>query len=412
MPSTATSVRKDVDALIKGLERQGVQVEARGKGVQKLVFPDGKWTLIHSSPSDVNVLHNIRRRVLKSGLQWPLADTKALKAAIKASKQTVEEPFVPPTGPIEHLVVPNAVKAYGGARPTNRPIGYVRGALYALGNPPTFWTTEVSDLLKGAPGFRGSSGAGTQRVQQILDWLGYRVQEARPNRNGHSYRWVLDPTADRAAQETLPIIHINREEPAADAVEPQVEAVEAGTDSVPEAAQPAATADDAPDAEPDFGDRLAVPSALPVTEQDVLDIEAAVGTWNERHLSDDGFGGKVLVGRITAAEQAAIAEQDPEQAAILDALERQPEPEVDLVEDREPLVIEPVAPEHRETDRLPAADPVPAVAPDSDIDAALALLDDAGSWSVDLTVMGKDGKRLAKMLHRLGLNGELRVWRR
>lgn len=205
--------RGKIDKLISDLERQGTRVEWQGKNVRKLYFPNGDWAQVHNSPSDINWTYNVRRRVVKAGLVWPLEDSKATKRAAKAhssAKPPIPDNWERPVPPFEHVLVPPGVgfyKAFKGVRgsntrPTDKQIGYVRGALFKIGNPETFWTASVTDELADVVGMKAAGN----EIRGTLDWLGYQVVEARKYKVGHLYRWMLDPTKDRAAQETLPMI--------------------------------------------------------------------------------------------------------------------------------------------------------------------------------------------------------------
>lgn len=228
MPATAN----DIDAIIRKLEKQGVKVQETGKKqVRKLTLPDNKVLFVHQTPSDRNWEWNLRRSVEKSGVVWPGADSKATKAALKAhasAKPPIPDNWERPKAPFEHVMVPpgvgyfNAYKSHE-KKPADRHIGYVRGALFKIGNPETFWTASVTDELREVPGFRG--GTSTE-AQGVLDWLGYRVVEARKYKVGHIYRWMLDPTKDRAAREVLPM-YVPR--PAEAAVKPETPQAEPET---------------------------------------------------------------------------------------------------------------------------------------------------------------------------------------
>lgn len=263
----------------------------------------------------------------------------------------------------------------GGRRPMDRAIGLVRGALYNLGpDKKTFWTAEVADQLNDFVGFRsnwkerGSGGIAVQRCQGILDWLGYRVVEARPNRNGFIYRWALDLTRDRAAEETLPLIVPTQE----------------NSDVPVEETEPQATLVNPP--EP-------LQAEKPVEVKEEVPVERA----------DDGGGVPAVPGvGVERQPEVAVQAEQPEVA------EPQPtEPPAAMVETGVAVVGFEAAPEHRQ----PVSARIQA-ATSADMEAALQILDDVGSWAVSLDSLGKAGKRLESMIKALGLQGELRVWRR
>lgn len=226
MPSALS--RGKIDKLVNDLERQGTRVEWQGKNVRKLYFPNGSWAQVHNSPSDINWTYNVRRRVIAAGLVWPLEDSKKTKAAHKShasAKPPIPENWERPEAPFDHVQEPPGLGFYKNfkgirndrTRPTDKQIGYVRGALFKMGNPETFWTAQVADELRDVTGFRGASG---NEIHGTLDWLGYRVREARKYKVGHIYRWVLDPTKDRAAAETLPML-VPQDKPVDEPVEPE-----------------------------------------------------------------------------------------------------------------------------------------------------------------------------------------------
>lgn len=367
----------EVTKVIQGLKAQGAIVEPRGKNMQRVrAASGGGFVDIHSTPSDNRWRDNLKPKVERAGFVWPLDDSRKLKMAVKEYRSPAfgvtipdgGEDFTVPEGPLEHVVVPPGVRAMGGRRPMDRAIGLVRGAVFNLGpDKKTFWTAEVADQLNDFVGFRsnwkerGSGGIAVQRCQGILDWLGYRVVEARPNRNGYIYRWTLDPTKDRSAQETLPMIVPTPE----------------NSDVPVEEMQPQSTLVNPPKP-------LLPEEPKPVEVKEVADAETPTPEPVD-----------------TPAASAEIQEPEPTQPPVAVA-----EPPVVPVRD-EPRAASEVA----VVAGLPSASTVRAAA-SADVETALALLDDVGSWRVGLDALGKEGKRLEKMISRLGLQGELRVWRR
>jgi hypothetical protein len=402
----------DVIKVIRGLRAQGAVIENRGKSMRRAKFPNGKYVDLHSTPSDNRWRANLKPRVEKAGAVWPLGDSQKLKAAIKANKAEAHPVVEVPRGHFDHLVMPASVRDYRPRKPQPKSIGLVRGALLALGNPETFWTDQIGTLLQGQIGFKGAQA--NIRTAQILDWLGYRTVEVKPNRNGHSYRWALDPESDRAKNETLPLIWIQEERRAEKPVDEdevvhpadpgdrvEEEPSDAGgSDSGVQLGQ----ADDLPAERPADSDapeaalQLAVPSLLPVTAQDVADIEAAKGTWNERHISDGQ-----LVGRMTEAEQAAVEEieratlgEETKQEATQEDIDWAVS-EIDRLETRLREMHARAVAAEQERDRM--AEEV----------AQFTRLREH-SRPVGLDVFGKRGEKIGALLAKLGLEGELRVW--
>jgi hypothetical protein len=63
---------KQLKVILVSLERQGCTIKPTSKGYL-ILFPDGETsTTFHKTPSDVRVLKNMRSRILRAGLLWPL----------------------------------------------------------------------------------------------------------------------------------------------------------------------------------------------------------------------------------------------------------------------------------------------------------------------------------------------------
>lgn len=182
--------------LIGHLQAQGARVEGRafrstaGKPTTELRFPvkvfppnGSPMFTIHQTVGDRHqrtVLDGIIRR---AGMQPP--------GPVREKKKAMSTDVIAPGEPMQHVRVPPAV--------SNRhypPLeeNVQRFLPYLEGMPETFWTDELVERLQDVTGYRGT--AGPQHAIEMLDWVGYRVVEAKPNRAGFSYRWAKDPNAE------------------------------------------------------------------------------------------------------------------------------------------------------------------------------------------------------------------------
>jgi hypothetical protein len=63
---------KSLKVVLVGLERQGCSVRPTAKGYL-ILLPDGESTItFHKTTSDSRAVLNMRSRVLRAGLSWPL----------------------------------------------------------------------------------------------------------------------------------------------------------------------------------------------------------------------------------------------------------------------------------------------------------------------------------------------------
>ena len=105
------------------------------------------------------------------------------------------------TGTLQHIRIPPQVTANRYA-PSQIILDKVKP--YLDGMPDEFWTDEAVERLTGA-GFSYATTSQKSRLIVLLDWLGYRTVQAKPNRSGHTYRWRRDPDARiRPGSERLP----------------------------------------------------------------------------------------------------------------------------------------------------------------------------------------------------------------
>lgn len=71
--------RKELEAIVKDLERQGCRTRRTNSGGYFVFLPDGTSTTFHQTPSDARALANARSYVRRAGLSW-LPDGKARRA--------------------------------------------------------------------------------------------------------------------------------------------------------------------------------------------------------------------------------------------------------------------------------------------------------------------------------------------
>lgn len=209
--------KSETEELARSLELQGCRLERpSGSGGYpiRVFFPDDAGTtVLHGSVTDKNAVTIKRTEVRRAGLTWPFDDRRATKRLHKQLRQeqgtmstaTTTAPRLSreELNPLGHVRFPPGAKDFptpmeSSARPVMDALKSMHGT--------TFWTDQVYSVLtmRDVPGYKGN--AGMQRLQGMLDFLGYRVVETKRNRNGYSYRWEqvpnyeVPPFADRTAQ--------------------------------------------------------------------------------------------------------------------------------------------------------------------------------------------------------------------
>lgn len=206
--------KSDTELLARSLELQGCRLErpsTSGGYPIRVYFPDGEGsTVLHGTVADRMAVTLKRTEIRRAGLTWPFDDKAATKRLHKQRRQeqgtmsteTTPKPSREELNPLGHVRFPPGAREFPA--PLERSVQPVLDVLKGVQAP--FWTDQALSALlaRGVPGYKGN--AGMQRLQGMLDWLGYRVVETKRNRNGYSYRWEpvpnyeRPPFADRVAQ--------------------------------------------------------------------------------------------------------------------------------------------------------------------------------------------------------------------
>ena len=161
--------------------------------------PSKNMILLHGTYSDINAVTLTRNDVRRAGLVWPYDqhDTQIKTQSRKDEPMTDSAPTTAERKHGTHLMEPAGARSMKYA-PSQSSIDRFIPATKVLSD--TFWTDEVLAQLNGA-GVKGyAASSGMQRVQGMLDHLGYRVIETRRNRNGYAYRWALEAEPRPAAE--------------------------------------------------------------------------------------------------------------------------------------------------------------------------------------------------------------------
>lgn len=184
---------KERKQIHNGLLEQGCTVVRDGKRGTLYVVPSGARWMLPFGTSDNKARLAMRAEIKRLGLHWPLdtGDTPK-KEKEPMTAQTLERPL------LDHKKIPAQAENYkkSGKKP--------REELYRANEPVlrgfadrTFWTDEYTEAARaagmtgfGRPGTPTSAGNGTSTIW--LDFAGFKVIEAKPNRGGTSYRWARD----------------------------------------------------------------------------------------------------------------------------------------------------------------------------------------------------------------------------
>lgn len=176
MGISAAMTPKERKQILKGLLEQGAVEHRQGKRGTILHLPNGGTFNVPVGTSDHKARLAMRAEVKRAGLHWPLdpPEKKEKNMPIIARNEQGE-------------IVPPAVTAgYENGLPLRSTWEAVRPILEEY-DGKEFWTDDVLPRVADMSGYRGSGGA--RRLQHMLWFGGFRVIDAKPNRNGFSYRW-------------------------------------------------------------------------------------------------------------------------------------------------------------------------------------------------------------------------------